>query len=73
MFLRLHLTYDTAVLLRNGVQTPEGGFFNGDLWPTAISVREQDKRLVVNFKTKTKFRGTYLIKNPSKFPKLSYL
>lgn len=73
MFLRLHLTYDTAVLLHNGVQTPEGGLFNGDLWSTAISVREQDKRLVVNFKTKTKFRGTYLIKNPSKFKKLPYL
>lgn len=67
MFLRLHLTYDTAVLLNNGVQTPEGGSFNGELWPTAISVRDNDKRLVVNFKTKTKFRGTYLIENPSKF------
>lgn len=67
MFLRLHLTYDTAVLLNNGVQTPEGGLFNGELWPTAISVDKDDKRLVVNFKTKAKFRGTYLIKNPSKY------
>lgn len=67
MFLRLHLTYDTAVLLNNGVQTPEGDLFKGELWPTAISVRENDKRLVVNFKTKTKFRGTYLIENPSKY------
>ena len=67
LFLRLHLTYDTAVLLNNGVQTPEGGLFRGELWPTAISVRADDKRLVVNFKTKTKFRGTYLIKNPSKY------
>lgn len=64
MYLRLYLTYDTAVLLNNGVQTPEGGMFKGDLWPTAISVREEDKKLVVNFNTKTKFRGTYLIKNP---------
>ena len=67
MFLRLHLTYDTAVLLNNGVQTPEGDLFYGELWPTAISVRADDKRLMVNFKTKTKFRGIYLIKNPSMY------
>lgn len=67
MYLRLYLTYDTAVLLNNGIQTPEGGMFKGDLWPTAISVREEDKKLVVNFNTRTKFRGTYLIKNPGKF------
>ena len=66
MHLRLHLSYDTAVMLNNGVQTPEGDLFSGELWPTAISVSEKDKRLVVNFKTKTKFRGVYLIKNPSK-------
>ena len=66
MFLRLHLTYNTAVLLNNGMHTPEEGLFNGDLWPTAISVQEEDKRLLVLFKTKTKFRGTFLIKNPSK-------
>ena len=67
IFLRLQLSYDTAVMLNNGVQTPEGGFFNGELWPTAISVSEKDKRLVVNFKTKTSFRGTYLVENPGKY------
>lgn len=62
MFLRLTLVYDTAVLLKDGVKTPEGSMLSGSLWPTSIRIRESDKKLIVNFKTKTKFRGTFLLK-----------
>ena len=65
-FLRLSLAYDTAVLLKDGVQTPDGATLSGDLWPTSIAIRENDKRLVVRFKTKTKFRGIFLLQKTGK-------
>lgn len=60
-FLRLTLVYDTAVLLKDGVQTPDGSVIKGSLWPISIKIRNSDKRLVVRFKTKTKFRGIFLL------------
>lgn len=59
--LRLTLVYDTAVLLKDGVQTPKGSALQGSLWPVSITIRNSDKKLVVKFKTKTKFRGMFLL------------
>ena len=61
-FLRLTLVYDTAVLLKDGVQTPEGSVVKGSLWPISIKIRDSDKKLVVRFKTKTKFRGVFVLR-----------
>ena len=65
-YLRLNLMYDTAVLLKDGVQTPEGSMLKGSLWPVSIGIRDADRRLVVNFKTKTKFRGIFLLRKKGK-------
>ena len=66
-YLRLSLMYDTAVLLKDGVQTPDGSMLKGSLWLVSIGVRDTDKRLVVNFKTKTKFRGKFLLRKEGEF------
>jgi len=60
-FLRLVLVYDTAVLINDGVQTSAGSIVQGKLWLTSIKIRNSDKRLVVSFNTKTKFKGIFLI------------
>lgn len=66
-YLRLSLMYDTAVLLKDGVQTPDGSMLKGSLWLKNIRVRDTDKRLVVKFRTKTKFRGIFLLNKEGKF------
>lgn len=58
--LKMSFTYDTAVLWRDAIGTPEGSVLKGYLYPTSVLIRSHDKRLVVNFRTVARFRGTFI-------------
>lgn len=58
--LKMSFTYDTAVLWKDGIGTPEGSVLKGYLHPTSVLIREQDKRLVVNFRTVARFTGIFI-------------
>ncbi|XP_016383874.1 FRAS1-related extracellular matrix protein 2-like isoform X2 [Sinocyclocheilus rhinocerous] len=57
--LRLTFVYDTAILWRDGVGSPPHAELQGALYPTSMRINEQG-RLVVNFRTETRFRGLFV-------------
>lgn len=60
--LRLTFVYDTAVLWKDGVGPPATSILKGNLYPTSIRIRDSDRKLVVNFRTKARFRGQFIMK-----------
>lgn len=60
--LRLTFVYDTAVLWKDGVGPPATSLLKGNLYPTSIRIRDSDRKLVVNFRTKARFRGQFIMK-----------
>ena len=59
---RLTAVYDTGILWENGVALPEKARLQGKLHPASIIIRKRDKRLQVNFRTKARFRGMFILK-----------
>ncbi|KAJ7997493.1 hypothetical protein DPEC_G00229600 [Dallia pectoralis] len=57
--LRLTFVYDTAILWKDGIGSPPQEALQGTLYPTSMRINEQG-RLVVNFRTKTSFRGLFV-------------
>ncbi|XP_062308992.1 FRAS1-related extracellular matrix protein 2-like [Osmerus eperlanus] len=57
--LRLTFVYDTAILWRDGIGSPPQAELQGALYPTSMRINEQG-RLVVNFRTKARFRGMFV-------------
>ncbi|XP_055792900.1 FRAS1-related extracellular matrix protein 2-like [Salvelinus fontinalis] len=60
--LRLTFVYDTAILWKDGIGSPPQAELQGALYPTSMRINEQG-RLVVNFKTKARFRGLFVEAN----------
>ena len=58
---RLTAVYDTGILWENGVALPEKARLQGKLHPASIIIRKRDKRLQVNFRTKARFRGMFIL------------
>ena len=59
--LKMSFTYDTTLLWKDSIGTPEGSVLKGYLHPTGVLIRPQDKRLVVTFKTVARFRGIFIL------------
>lgn len=59
--LKMTFTYETAVLWRDAIGTPKGSVLKGYLYPTSLLIRASDKRLVVNFRTVARFKGTFIL------------
>ncbi|XP_056140915.1 FRAS1-related extracellular matrix protein 2a isoform X3 [Lampris incognitus] len=57
--LRLTFVYDTAILWRDGIGSPPQAELQGALYPTSMRINDQG-RLVVNFRTKARFRGLFV-------------
>ncbi|KAG7258339.1 hypothetical protein CRUP_003300, partial [Coryphaenoides rupestris] len=57
--LRLTFVYDTAILWRDGIGSPPQAELQGALYPTSMRINDQG-RLVVNFRTKARFRGLFI-------------
>uniref|UniRef100_A0A8C9VAQ1 Fras1 related extracellular matrix 3 n=1 Tax=Scleropages formosus TaxID=113540 RepID=A0A8C9VAQ1_SCLFO len=57
--LRLTFVYDTAILWQDGIGSPPEAELQGAMYPTSMRINEEG-RLVVNFKTEARFRGTSL-------------
>ncbi|XP_036976570.1 FRAS1-related extracellular matrix protein 2-like [Acanthopagrus latus] len=57
--LRLTFVYDTAILWTDGIGSPPQAELQGALYPTSMRINEQG-RLVVNFRTKARFRGLFV-------------
>ncbi|XP_042355341.1 FRAS1-related extracellular matrix protein 2a [Plectropomus leopardus] len=57
--LRLTFVYDTAILWKDGIGSPPQADLQGALYPTSMRINEQG-RLVVNFRTKARFRGLFV-------------
>ncbi|XP_029030012.1 FRAS1-related extracellular matrix protein 2a [Betta splendens] len=57
--LRLTFVYDTAILWKDGISSPPQAELQGALYPTSMRINEQG-RLVVNFRTKARFRGLFM-------------
>ncbi|RVE63941.1 hypothetical protein OJAV_G00141250 [Oryzias javanicus] len=57
--LRLTFVYDTAILWKDGIGSPPQAELQGSLFPTSMRINKQG-RLVVNFRTKTHFRGLFV-------------
>ncbi|XP_077361848.1 FRAS1-related extracellular matrix protein 2-like [Festucalex cinctus] len=57
--LRLTFVYDTAILWRDGIGSPPQARLHGLLHPTSMRINRQG-RLVVNFRTKARFRGLFV-------------
>ncbi|KAI4814202.1 hypothetical protein KUCAC02_003406 [Chaenocephalus aceratus] len=57
--LRLTFVYDTAILWKDGIGSPPQAELQGALYPTSMRINEQG-RLVVNFRTKARFRGLFM-------------
>ncbi|XP_072302029.1 FRAS1-related extracellular matrix protein 2a [Eucyclogobius newberryi] len=57
--LRLTFVYDTAILWRDGIGSPPQAELQGALYPSSMRINEQG-RLVVNFRTKARFRGLFV-------------
>ncbi|XP_064861131.1 LOW QUALITY PROTEIN: FRAS1-related extracellular matrix protein 2a [Oncorhynchus nerka] len=57
--LRLTFVYDTAMLWKDGIGSPPQAELQGVLYPTSMRINEQG-HLVVNFKTKARFRGLFV-------------
>ncbi|KAF3840915.1 hypothetical protein F7725_006777 [Dissostichus mawsoni] len=57
--LRLTFVYDTAILWKDGIGSPPQAELQGALYPTSMRIHEQG-RLVVNFRTKARFRGLFV-------------
>ncbi|XP_032389348.1 FRAS1-related extracellular matrix protein 2a [Etheostoma spectabile] len=57
--LRLTFVYDTAILWKDGIGSPPQAELQGALYPTSMRINEQG-RLVVNFRTKARFRGLFV-------------
>ncbi|KAM6911118.1 FRAS1-related extracellular matrix protein 2a [Lycodopsis pacificus] len=57
--LRLTFVYDTAILWKDGIGSPPRAELQGSLYPTSMRINEQG-RLVVNFRTKARFRGLFV-------------
>ncbi|XP_068600398.1 FRAS1-related extracellular matrix protein 2-like [Brachionichthys hirsutus] len=57
--MRLTFVYDTAILWKDGIGSPPRAQLQGSLYPTSMSINEQG-RLVVNFRTKARFRGLFV-------------
>ncbi|XP_029622601.1 FRAS1-related extracellular matrix protein 2a [Salmo trutta] len=57
--LRLTFVYDTAILWKDGIRSPPQAELQGALYPTSMRINEQG-RLLVNFKTKARFRGLFV-------------
>ena len=67
--LRLTFVYDTAVLWKDGVGPPATSVLKGNLYPTSIRIRDSDRKLVVNFRTKSRFRGQFIMKSDCEWMK----
>lgn len=63
---RLTALYNTGVLWKDGVALPEQAKLQGKLYPASIIIRKSDRRLQMNFRTKSRFRGIFLIKSKGK-------
>ncbi|KAM8834642.1 FRAS1-related extracellular matrix protein 2-like isoform 2-T2 [Synchiropus picturatus] len=57
--LRLTFVYDTAILWKDGIGSPPQAELQGALYPASMRINEQG-RLVVNFRTKARFRGLFV-------------
>ncbi|XP_070839908.1 FRAS1-related extracellular matrix protein 2a [Chaetodon trifascialis] len=57
--LRLTFVYDTAILWKDGIGSPPQAELQGALYPTSMRINEQG-RLVVNFRTKARYRGLFV-------------
>ncbi|XP_067348338.1 FRAS1-related extracellular matrix protein 2a isoform X1 [Channa argus] len=57
--LRLTFVYDTSILWKDGISSPPLAELQGALYPTSMRINEQG-RLVVNFRTKARFRGLFV-------------
>ncbi|KAM4620100.1 FRAS1-related extracellular matrix protein 2a [Polymixia lowei] len=57
--LRLTFVYDTAILWKDGIGSPPQAELQGALYPTSMRINDQG-RLVVNFRTKARFRGLFV-------------
>ncbi|XP_043995934.1 FRAS1-related extracellular matrix protein 2-like [Gambusia affinis] len=57
--LRLTFVYDTAILWQEGIGSSPQAELQGSLYPTSMRINEQG-RLVVNFRTKARFRGLFV-------------
>ena len=57
--VRLTAVYDTGALWDDGVEITSGKL-NGELFLSSILITDKDKRLLLKFKTKTKFRGVFI-------------
>uniref|UniRef100_A0A3Q3WF96 Calx-beta domain-containing protein n=1 Tax=Mola mola TaxID=94237 RepID=A0A3Q3WF96_MOLML len=57
--LRLTFVYDTAILWKDGIGSPRQAELQGALYPTSMRINDQG-RLVVNFRTKARFRGLFV-------------
>ncbi|KAG1699840.1 FRAS1-related extracellular matrix protein 2 [Nymphon striatum] len=62
--LRLTFVYDTAILWQQGISAPEESQLQGYLYPTSMKI-PNDGRLVVNFRTKSRFKGQFVLNHPS--------
>ena len=63
---RLTALYDTGVLWKDGVGLPEKAELKGSLYPASIIIRKTDKKLQVNFRTKARFRGLFILQTRGK-------
>uniref|UniRef100_A0A8D0GCH3 FRAS1 related extracellular matrix 2 n=1 Tax=Sphenodon punctatus TaxID=8508 RepID=A0A8D0GCH3_SPHPU len=61
--LRLTFVYDTAILWKDGIGSPPEAELQGSLYPTSMRISEEG-RLVVNFKTETRFQGLFVMSHP---------
>ncbi|XP_026184383.1 FRAS1-related extracellular matrix protein 2a isoform X2 [Mastacembelus armatus] len=61
--LRLTFVYDTAILWKDGISSPPLAELQGALYPTSMRINDQG-RLVVNFRTKARFRGLFMESHP---------
>ncbi|KAM9333818.1 FRAS1-related extracellular matrix protein 2a [Pholidichthys leucotaenia] len=57
--LRLTFVYDTAILWKDGIGSPPQAELRGALYPTSMRINQQGC-LVVNFRTKARFRGLFV-------------
>ncbi|KAM6270253.1 FRAS1-related extracellular matrix protein 3 [Porphyrio hochstetteri] len=61
--LRLTFVYDTAILWKEGIGSLPESELQGSLYPTSMRINDEG-RLVVNFRTKTRFRGQLVMSHP---------
>lgn len=59
--IRLTAVYNTGILWKDGVGLPEKAKLKGNLYPASIIVRKNDRKLQMNFRTKARFRGLFVL------------